>query len=149
MPYKNVKFKVEHLKDFNVREEQKPEMEFFLNHPDIQKFWMYKLPILTLLHNDVPILIYGLQNTGIGTYFPMVFAGKDIDKHRFAVIRCLYDYVEKFVGTDVRRFEGYVAATDKKARRLAEFFGFEPVGIRRQAGVNGEDQIIYERLWRK
>ena len=61
----------------------------------------------------------------------------------------LYDYAKKFVGNDVRRLEAYVSATDEKANRLVKFFGFEPIGFRRQAGADGGDQVIYERLWRK
>lgn len=149
MPYKVVKFKLEHFKNFTPRDVQKPEIEFFFKNEKVQKFWLFYMPVFTLMYEDKPILIYGMQNSGAGTYFPMVYAAEGIDKHRFSVVRCLYDYAEKFVGNDVRRFEAYVSATDKKANKLARFFGFEPVGIRRQAGLDEGDQIIYERLWRK
>lgn len=149
MSYNIVKFKMEHFDTFKPRDVQRPEIEFLFKNERVQKFWVFIMPIFTLFYNDEPIMIYGMQNSGAGTYFPMVFAAEGIDKHRFAVVRCLYDYVEKFVGTDVRRFEAYVSATDLKANRLAMFFGFEPIGIRRQAGMSGEDQVIYERLWRK
>ena len=149
MSYRIEKFKIEHFENFDAREEQKPEIEFMHKHKEIQTAWMFELPIFTLFYNDKPILIYGMQNSGMGTYYAMVYAAENIDKHRFSVIRCLYDYVEKFVGKDIRRFEAYVSATDEKANRLAKFFGFEPVGDRRQAGMDGGDQVIYERLWRK
>lgn len=149
MPYKVLKFKIEHFNNFDARDIQRPEIDFLFKNEKVQKFWMFYMPVFTLFYGDKPILIYGMQNSGAGTYFPMVYAGEGIDKHRFAVVRCLYDYAEKFVGKDVRRFEAYVSATDKKANKLARFFGFEPVGIRRQAGLDGGDQIIYERLWRK
>lgn len=149
MSYSVVKFKMEHLDKYPARQEQKAEIEYLKKHVDAQELWQYKLPVFSLFADDVPVLIYGMSTTGWGTYFPMVFAGEGIDKHRFAVVRCLYDYAEKFVGADVRRFEAYIAVTDRKSCRLAKFFGFEPIGIRRQAGVNGEDQVIYERLWRK
>lgn len=149
MRYRVEKFKVEHFEKFEARKEQEAEIEFMYKHKEIQTSWMFELPIFTLFYNDKPILIYGMQNSGSGTYYVMVYAGEHIDKHRFSVIRCLYDYVEKFVGTDVRRFEAYVSATDEKANRLAKFFGFEPIGYRRQAGMDGGDQVIYERLWRK
>lgn len=140
---------MKHLDAFVVRDEQKEEIEFLFNNETIKKIWMFVMPVFTLFANEEPILIFGMQNSGAGTYFPMVYAGKDIDKHKRAVIRCLYEYVDKFVGNDVRRFEAYVTATDRQANRLVRFFGFEPVGIRRQAAINGEDQVIYERLWRK
>lgn len=140
---------MKHLDAFVVRDEQKEEIEFLFNNETIKKIWTFIMPVFTLFANEEPILIFGMQNSGAGTYFPMVYAGKDIDKHKRAVIRCLYEYVEKFVGNDVRRFEAYVTATDRQANRLVRFFGFEPVGIRRQAAINGEDQVIYERLWRK
>lgn len=149
MLYSVEKFKMEHLNKYNARDEQLEELIFLRKHLEVQDLWQYKLPVFSLMADGIPILIYGMSTSGIGTYFPMVFAAKGIDKHRFAVIRCLYDYVEKFVGTDVRRFEAYVTATDSQANRLARFFGFEPVGIRRQAAIDGQDQIIYERLWRK
>ena len=149
MPYRIVKFRMNHFDKFDARDEQLAEIAFLRAHKDWQRLWMFDMPIFTLFYKDKPILIYGMQNTGGGTYFPMAYAGEGIDKHRFAVIRCLYDYVEKFVGNDVRRFEAYVSATDKKAIRLAEFFGMEPVGFRRQAAFDGGDQIIMERLWRK
>lgn len=147
--YRIEKFRIEHFKKFNPRDVQKPEIDFCLEHENVQKFWMFIMPIFTLFADDIPILIYGMQNSGTGTYMPMAYASEGLDKHIYAVVRCLYDYAEKFVGDDVRRFEAYVSATDKKAKRLAEFFGFEPIGIRRQAGLDGGDQIIYERLWRK
>ena len=149
MPYNVVKFKMEHFENFDARDVQKPEIKFLMEHKDMQDLWVYKIPVFTLMCDEKPIMIYGLQSSGTGTYYVMVYAGEGIDKHRFAVVRCLYDYVEKFVGKDIRRFEAYVAATDKKANRLAKFFGFEAVGMRRQAGMNEEDQVIYERLWRK
>ena len=149
MHYSIKKFKMEHFKKFDARDEQKLEIEFLFKNEKVQRIWMFELPVFTLFFDKTPIMIYALQNSGMGTYYPMVFFVFYIDKHRFAVIRCLYDYVEKFVGTDVRRFEAYVTATDSQANRLARFFGFEPVGIRRQAAIDGQDQIIYERLWRK
>lgn len=149
MPYKVVKFRMEHLDTFDNRDEQAAEIDFLRQHPEMQDLWSFKLPVCTLMYNDKPILIYGMQNSGMGTYFVMVYAGKGVDKHRFAVVRCLYDYAEKFVGNDVRRFEANVSVTDKQSNRLARFFGFEAIGIRRQAGMNEEDQVIYERLWRK
>lgn len=149
MHYRIEKFKVEHFDNFKVRKECQAEVDFFFKNPDIQKVWTGVLAVFTLFYDNEPVLIYGMQNSGLGTYYPMVYAGEGIDKHKFAVIRCLYDYVKKFVGNDVRRFEAYVSATDDKANKLVKFFGFEPIGFRRQAGASGEDQVIYERLWRK
>lgn len=140
---------MEHLDNFDIRPESKGDFEFLCAHPEFQEIWMYQMAIFTLFYDDKPILIYGCQNAGLGTYKPMVFAGKGIDKHTFAVVRCLYDYGDKFIGTDVRRFEAYVAVEDAPANKIAKFFGFEPVGFRRNAGASGEDQVIYERLWRK
>ena len=148
MPYSVVKFKMEHFENFDARDVQKPEIKFLMEHKDMQDLWVYKIPVFTLMYDEKPIMIYGLQSSGTGTYYVMVYAGEGIDKHRFAVVRCLYDYGVKFVGKDIRRFEAYVAATDKKATRLAKFFGFEAVGMRRQAGMHEEDQVIYDRLWR-
>lgn len=149
MPYRVEKFKMEHFRNFDSREEQKAEVKFLYDHKAFQDAWIGILPVFTLFYNEKPIMIYGMQNSLMGTYYPMAYAGKGIDKHRFAVIRCLYDYVDKFVDYDVRRFEAYVSVTDKKAQRLAEFFGMEIIGYRRQASASGEDQVIYERLWRK
>lgn len=149
MPYSLVRFKMEHLKDFDNRPEQEADLNYFLKDETTQRIWLRVLPIFTFMYKDKPIMIFGMQNSGIGTYYPMLFAAKAVDKHRFAMIRCIYDYIEKFVSTDVRRFEAHVSATDTQAKRLVQFFGFEPVGIRRQAGAGGEDQVIYERLWRK
>lgn len=147
--YRIEKFKKEHLVTFDIRSELSSEIAFFKDNEHLQELWQFKMSIFTLLYDNKPILIYGMQSLGTGTYFPMVYAGKGIDKHKFAVVRCIYDYVEKFVGKDVRRFEASVDATDKKANRLVRFFGMEPIGIRRQATLDGNDQIIYERLWRK
>lgn len=147
--YRVVKFKIEHFDKFKPRDVQKADLDFLFKNDRVKKLWVDIMPVFTLMYDDEPVMVYGMQNTGAGTYYPMVYAGEGIDKHRFAVVRCIYDYVEKFVADDVRRFEAYVAATDKKANRLARFFGMEPIGFRRQAGVDGSDQVIYERLWRK
>lgn len=140
---------MKHFEKFKVRKECEAEVDFLFNNKEIQKIWVGLLAVFTLFYDDEPIMIYGMQNSGLGTYYPMVYASKDLDKHSFAVIRCLYDYAKKFVGNDVRRLEAYVSATDEKANRLVKFFGFEPIGFRRQAGADGGDQVIYERLWRK
>lgn len=147
--YRIEKFKKEHFDKFDIRKEILSEVLFFKESKYLQELWQYKLPVLTLFYKNKPILIYGMQNAGTGTYFPMAYAGRGIDKHKFAVIRCIYDYVDRFVGNDVRRFEASVDALDKKANRFVKFFGMEPIGIRRQATLDGNDQIIYERLWRK
>lgn len=149
MPYKIERFKMHHLDTFEPRPEQESDLNYFLKDDTTQRIWLRILPIFTFMYKEKPLMIFGMQNSGIGTYYPMLFAGRNVDKHRFAMIRCIYDYVEQFVGTDVRRFEAHVAATDKQANRLVKFFGFEPIGFRRQAGAGGEDQVIYERLWRK
>lgn len=149
MHYSISKFRMEHLDTFDCRKVQEPELRFLKENPEFQKWWVFYMPVFTLFYDKEPIMIYGIQNSGYGTYYPMVFAAKHVYKHRFAVIRSLYKYVEEFVGEDVRRFEAYVSATDDKANKLARFFGFEPIGFRRQAGMDGGDQVIYERLWRK
>lgn len=149
MHYRIEKFKKEHLDIFDVRDEIKAEVEHLKYIDAIQRAWEYMLPVFTLFADERPIMIYSVTNTLMGTYIPMVYAAKDVDKHVFRMIRCLYKYVEEFVGNDVRRFEAYIGAHDKKTQHLAEFFGFEVVGFRRQAGADEGDQIIYERLWRK
>lgn len=149
MLYRIEKYKKEHLEKFDVRDEIKPEVEYLKRIDSIQNIWEFKLPMFTLFADDRPIMIYTITNCLAGTYMPMVYAAKQVDKHTFRMIRCLYDYVDKFVGDDVRRFEAYVGAHDLKTQHLAKFFGFEVIGYRRQAGVDGGDQIIYERLWRK
>lgn len=149
MPYRVVKFKEEHFNNFDVRDEQRADLECLQAHPEWKRIWEGELPMFTLFYNDKPIMIYGMQNSGIGTYFPQAFVGKGIYKHARAVIRCMYDYVETFVGKDARRLEACVAVDDKQAQRFVKFFGFEPVGYRRQSTVEGKDQIIYERLGRK
>lgn len=138
-----------HFDNFDVRDAQKADLEFLKANPRFQELWERDWPMFTLMCDGKPIIILGMQNSGIGTYYPMAFVGKGIDKHRFAVIRYVYDYIEKFVGSDLRRLEAYVSVYDKEAQRFAEFFGFEAIGIRRMASVDGQDQIIYERLGRK
>lgn len=149
MPYKVLRFKMSHLEDFKPRKEQIVDLEAFRECKITRESWIRRFESFTLFYEDKPIMIYGFMSGGYGTYYPVILSSEDIDKHRFAVIRCLYDCAEKYVGSDVRRFEAYVNAEDKKANRFARYFGFEPVGIRRQASVDGKDQIIYERLWRK
>lgn len=149
MHYKIEKFRMEHFDKFEVRTHQRADFEALKANVKVRGAWEYELPIMTLFADEEPIFIFGIQNSGIGTYFPVLFASEGMDKHLFHVIRYVYDYVDKFVGNDVRRFEAYVDVTDIKAQRWAEFFGFENVGYRRQGTVDGHDQIIYERLWRK
>lgn len=149
MRYRVVKFKEEHFNTFDVRDEQRADLECLLAHPEWKRLWEGSLPMFTLFADDKPIMIYGMAASGIGTYFPQAFVGKGIYKHVRAVVRCMYDYVEKFVGDDVRRLEAAVAVDDKQAQRFVEFFGFEPIGYRRQATIEGKDQILYERLGRK
>lgn len=149
MPYKVCSFKLEHLDELDQRDEQKEEIKYFQKHAYLQKHWFQANPMMTLMYEGRPIFILGIQNGGLGTYFPIVFASKNLDKHVRSVVRFIYEYVDDFVSTDVRRFEAYISSLDPEAGRLARFFGFEPIGIRRQAGLQEEDQIIYERLWRK
>ena len=148
MHYSVRKFHLSHFDTFNVRDVQKPELKFLKENPKFQEQWERTAPMFTLFYKEEPVLIYGMLNSGLGTYYPMAFASKGLDKHKFAVVRCLYDYIEKFVGDDLRRLEADVAVNDKTAQKFIEFFGFEPIGIKRQSTVDGRDQIIYERLGR-
>ena len=149
MPYNICAFKMEHLDELDQRDQQKDDIKYFKKYAYIQSYWYKANPMMTLMYEGKPIFILGIQNGGLGTYFPIVFASKNMDKHVRHVVRFIYKYVDDFVGTDVRRFEAYISSLDPEAGRLARFFGFEMVGIRRQAGLHEEDQIIYERLWRK
>lgn len=149
MHYNIKKFKKEHLDIFEPRDIIKPEIDYLKEQMNAIKEWETISPVFTLFADEKPIMIYGLFPSGTGTYMVTVFAGKDVDKHVFRMVRCLYKYVEDFVGYDVRRFEGHCHPNDLETLRLAKFFGFETVGYRRQAGVDGTDQVILERLWRK
>lgn len=149
MRYSIRRFNIKHFENFDVREEQLPEFRFLMEHPAFQERWERDNPMFTLFYKEEPIMVYGMQNSGIGTYFPLVLASKGLDKHKFAVVRCIYDYVEKFVGDDLRRLEADVAVDDITAQKFVEFFGFEVIGLKRQSTVDGRDQIIYERLGRK
>ena len=141
---------MEHLEGFKPRKEQLFELEYLKAHKEHQLNWESKFPIFTLFNSEnVPILFYGMVGDGFGTYVAMFFAAEGVDKCTPSMVRCVYKYVEEFVGNDVRRFEVQVHATDKQSQRMAKFFGMELVGIRRQACADGEDQAIYERLWRK
>lgn len=140
---------MEHLDDYEPREVQVKELEHLKKYMEHQHLWCHVLPIFTLFADDKPVMLYGMSNNGFGTYTVMVFASEGVDKCTHTMVRCLYKYVEDFVGSDVRRFEAHVSMIDEPAKRLAKFFGFELIGIRRQATPNGDDQGIYERLWRK
>lgn len=140
---------MEHFDNFDVRDEVKAEVDIIMRYKDVQNDWVCKAPVFTLFYNDKPIMIYAMFPDLMGTYIVTVYAGKGMDKHVHAMVRCIYKYVDEFVGDDVRRFEAYTACTDKQTLRLAKFFGFEIVGFRRQAGADGSDQVILERLWRK
>lgn len=149
MHYSIKTFDWSHLDQLDQRDEQKDEIAYILEHKWVRQAWEKANPLMTLCYDDKPIFVLGIQNGGFGSYYPIVFSSKGLDKHVRHVIRFIYKYVDDFVGTDVHRFEAYVSSLDPPAGRIARFFGFEPVGIRRQAGMHGEDQIIYERLWRK
>lgn len=149
MHYRIEKFKMEHLDTYVPREVQKRDLEHLKLYSQHQHLWCHSLPIFTLFADETPVMIYGMANNGFGTYNVMVFAAEGVDKCTHAMVRCLYKYVDEFVGDDVKRFEAHVSMADKEANRLARFFGFELIGIRRDAAPNGEDQGIYERLWRK
>lgn len=149
MHYSIRKFKRAYLDDFEPREIGKADIEFLKQQLTDSVSWADKSPIMTLFADEKPIVIYAMFPSGTGTYLITVLAGKDVDKHVFRVVRCLYKYVEDFVGDDVRRFEAHCNPLDKQTLRLAKFFGFEVVGYRRQAGVDESDQVILERLWRK
>lgn len=149
MPYRVERFKMKHFDNFDIRKPQVPDLEAFKKDVALQKMWELEYPMFTLFYNDTPIMMYGMFNGGLGTYFPMAFVASNVDKHIRSVVRCMYDYLNHWVADDMRRFEARVAVNDKQAIRFIEFFGFEPIGISRQSSAGGEDQIIYERLTRR
>lgn len=150
MPCRIEKFKMEHLDNFAPRKEQLADIKYLKAHLDHQKAWEVTNPIFTLFNSEnIPILIYGMVNDMCGTYTAMFFAAEGSDKYIHSMVRCIYKYVEEFVGYDVRRFEVQIHATDRQSARAAKHFGMELIGIRRQACMDGEDQALYERLWRK
>ena len=149
MHYRVERFKMKHFDNFEIRDPQKKDFEVLSNDVRLQEMWEQEYPMFTLFAEDKPIMLYGMINGGLGTYFPMAFVSQDVDKHLRTVIRCMYDYLDHWVANDMRRFEARVAVDDIPAMRFIEFFGFEPIGISRQSSASGCDQVIYERLARR
>lgn len=149
MSYNIVALKPEHFDLIDVRDELKPELDFIKQSSAMKEVYFKGAPFFSLMKEDKILMIYGFFNSGYGTYLPMALASKGLDKHKFAMVRCIYDYVETFIGKDIRRFEITCTLSDNSAVALAKFFGFETVGIRRCASILGEDQVILERLYRK
>lgn len=149
MSYTVRRFRLTDLDDLDVRPELAKDLDFIKKDEALKQLYTKIATCFSLKKDGITVAIYGCYNTGYGTYIPLLLASKDIDKHKFAMIRCFYAYVEKYVGKDVTRFEAYATINDTNALRLIDFLGFSIVGIRRCASVTGEDQVICERLYRK
>ena len=149
MSYNVVALKPEHFDIIDIRDELKPELDFIKQNKNMQEIYFKGAPFFSLMKDGKVLLIYGFFNSGYGTYLPMALAAKGLDKHKFAMVRCIYNYVETYIGKDIRRFEITCTLSDNYAVNTAKFFGFETVGIRRCASVLGEDQVLLERLFRK
>lgn len=149
MPYKITRFKPEHLELIEPREELKKEVDFIIQNKDYIKLYTNEMVSNTLWYDDIPLMVYGFHNNGIGTYTVFVISHKDLSKHKFAAIKAIYKYYEEYVMSDVRRLEAYVNLDDSTALRFAKWFGFAIIGIRHKASYGGYDQAILERLQRK
>lgn len=142
--------KKEHFDKIKVRPELQKELEAIRQSQALMNVYLKQGRFLTLFNSDSEIvMIYGMINSGFGTYIPMVLPGSILDKHKFSVVRCIYKYVDTYVGPDVRRFEVTVTVGDDTALKFAKWFGCEIAGLRRQSSCTGEDQLILERLFRK
>ena len=144
--YTITRFKLEDIDKMNVRKEHKAEALFIRDNVTYHDIYLNGFPFYTLQYENVPILIYGFHNSGVGTYSPLVLVAEEISSHKFAVIRALFKYAVEVIGSDCRRLEAYVKVEDAPAKRLAEMFGFEMIGLRRNSTLEGGDEIIYERL---
>mgnify|MGYP002512752802 CR=1 FL=1 len=80
MPYKITRFKPEHLELIEPREELKKEVDFIINNTDYMKLYTNEMISNTLWYNDIPLMVYGFHNNGIGTYTVFVIA------HRLSTI---------------------------------------------------------------
>lgn len=134
-----------------VRPELQKELDLLKSKKELRAVYFNYSPFFALKDeaDTSVIMIYGMISNGFGTYTPMLLPSASLDKHKLLVIKCIYDYVQKYVGNDIRRFEASCDVTDKTAIRFAKWFGFETIGIRRDATCSGSDQLILERLFRK
>lgn len=146
MTYHIKRFQIEHIDQLDIRDELKAEAYHIRDNKMYHDVYLKGFPFYTLFHEDQALMIYGFHNGGTGTYMPLVLISKHAAKHKFVLIRTIFKYATETLGSDARRIEANVCATDKNAIRFAKLFGFEMIGLRRCATIKGEDEIIFERL---
>lgn len=146
MSYSITRFVTEDFNNIDVREEYKPDFDIMKTELIFNEIFTNGALFFTLRYNTEIIAIYGFSYGGLGTYFPCVVMSKQGHKHVRKIVKCFYEYFALYVPTNCRRMEAYCDIMDKKAIRLASFFGFSIIGLRHYATAKGHDQIILERL---
>ncbi len=101
----------------------------------------------TLLDGLTPTVIGGANVTPSGTAVAWMVATDQIHNVAKPLLRTCRDFVKAlFSEKHVHRLEGYVLAGVPECKRFAEAFDLEFEGIRRKAGANGEDILMYGRV---
>lgn len=146
MPYSIEQFNPKHWNEVEPRPEAAADLEAIKKEVIFKEIFTGGMPFFTLRYKGEIIVIYGFMYSGNGTFHPAVIAGKNIHKHVKKVVTLFYEYFATYVPRSCRRMETYCDIMDTKAVRLAQHFGFVPIGIRHNASAEGHDQIIFERL---
>lgn len=149
MPYSERDFQEEDLRKVCKYENQIEEIEYVQGNPIELEIYNSTPKFRTLLYNDEIVCIFGCPYGGYRTYIPALIPGQCMKRHLRRVITFLYKYFLTHIPMDVQRLEAAIDAEDKVALRFAQYFGFDIIGLRHQACVNGHDQVVVERLCSK
>lgn len=147
MHYKFEKCTEEHVMSIDPRAEQLDDVLFIRRHPSLVK--RFTDEAMTLVCDGSPIAIIAITPLGFGSYMPIMITSRLAIKYKLSVVKCIYEYFERYVPIDVKRVEALVNVSDTTALRFVKLFGFDIIGIKHCSSRTGEDQIIVERMIRK
>jgi len=144
--YTITRFKVSDWDEIDVRDEAKADFDMIRKEIIFNEIFTNAAPFYTLRCDNKVIFIWGISYGGMYSYFPCIVASKEAGKHARKIRNLIYDYFAFYVPKTCRRLEAYCDIMDKKAVRLAQYFGFSIIGIRHYASAEGHDQVILEKL---
>ena len=128
---------VQHIKlMFDLSEDGRKAL---VEHKDIRGY--------TLFEEDVVLGIGGVHNIWNGVGEAWLLLGKEAFARPKTVARHtvnMFDHMQEEY--NYQRIQASIAVTDAKAKRFAEWLGFQNEGIMRKYGPDGSDYFRYARV---
>jgi RimJ/RimL family protein N-acetyltransferase len=152
MPYAFIPYQPRHARkilECNVREQDM----WLLQHPDrdnLLRGWNIGAASFTFKHDREIVFCGGILFMGWQRGTAWLLPSMTFYRHVKASYRAMRDKIGEIQHTHaLRRIQAVVDADFDAARRYAEHLGFKCEGLLECYGLQGEDMLMYGRVWRE